>query len=370
MKIGIDIRSTLKPERTGIGQYTFNLISSLAEIDHHNRYLLYGRIKPFSRKKNPKIRAKNFRFFTERLRLRPEAFFERVDLYHTSSYDLLPPKNKKLVLTIHDVIVKAFPQGHSVETVKETERTIARALEQVSGLIVDSENTRKDIFKWFKFPESRIRVIHLGAGKEFYVLSDKQKSSGLNIARNYGIEDKFILFVGTIEPRKNLSNLIQAFKILKDRYQIKHKLVIVGMKGWDTDKINELVGSSGIDKEIIFTGYLKQNMINLFYNLADCFIYPSLYEGFGIPIVEAFHAGSAVITSNCSSCAEVAGNAALLVDPYSIEEISEAMFKIISDNKLNLELRKKAINRARDFSWDITARKTLNFFQEIYKSSR
>lgn len=369
MRIGMDIRSTLKPARTGIGQYTFNLVNSLSGIDHHNQYLLYSRIKPFSNKRNPRITAKNFRFFTERFSHKPDKFFERVDLFHTSSYDLIPPRNKKLILTLHDVIVKAYPAGHPEETAQQEARNISRILENAKGLIVISENTKKDVVKWFKFPEQRIKVIHLGASEEFRPLNSEEKTAGFKAVKSYGIEGEFILFAGTIEPRKNLENLTVAFKRLKDERKITHKLVIAGMKSARPGKIFELVDKLGLSKDVIFTGYVRQEDINFFYNLADCFIYPSFYEGFGLPIVEAFHAGSAVITSNRSSCAEVAGNAAVLIDPDSVEQMADAMLRVVSDRALNAELRKKAISRARDFSWDIAARKTLNFFQEIYKKS-
>src|SRR3989338_7212117 len=204
MKIGIDIRSTLRPQRTGIGQYTFNLLTHLARIDHHHRYLLYSRIKPFSRKRNPIINNKNIHYFTERFRHRTEEFFEQVDLFHSSSYDLLPPKGKKFVLTIHDVIVKAFPEGHSPETIDTVDKAISVALTVAHGVITVSENTKKDIVKWFGFPEGHIKVIHEGAGDEFYPMDEGEKNQARKILRNYGINEKFILFVGTIEPRKNL----------------------------------------------------------------------------------------------------------------------------------------------------------------------
>ncbi|MGE4357862.1 MAG: glycosyltransferase family 4 protein, partial [Candidatus Omnitrophota bacterium] len=183
--------------------------------------------------------------------------------------------------------------------------------------------------------------------------------------KKFGIKDKFILFVGTIEPRKNLKNLILAFDKLKK--EITHQLVIVGMKGWGTEEIFSLVESLNLKDKVIFTGYLPQRGINFFYNLCDCFVYPSFYEGFGLPIVEAMQAGCAVITSNTSSCGEIGKNAGILVEPDSLDSLASAIFKVVSDRGLNCKLRESALRRAKDFSWKVAGEKTLHFFEDIYR---
>ncbi|MCM8778433.1 MAG: glycosyltransferase family 4 protein [Candidatus Omnitrophica bacterium] len=365
MVIGIDIRSTLKPQMTGVGQYTYNLLKNLSRIDHHHRYLLYSRIRPFSKKRNPKIRGKNFYFFTERFRQRPHLFFSKIDLYHSSSYDLIPPQGKKFVITVHDVIVKAYPEGHSLETVERINKIMASALERAEGIITVSESTKKDVVKYFGFPENKIKVIHLGAGEEFFPLTEEEKGRAKSLLKNCGVRDKFILFVGTIEPRKNLKNLLSAFNNLK--IEITHQLVIVGMKGWGGDEVYSLVEKLGLRDRVVFTGYLPQKEVNFFYNLCDCFVYPSFYEGFGLPIIEAMQVGCPVITSNTSSCAEIGENSAILIEPDSVDSIAEAIFKVVKDKDLNQQLREKSLRRAKDFSWEIAAEKTLHFFEDIYR---
>lgn len=365
MVIGIDIRSTVKHQRTGIGQYTYNLIKNLSQLDHRHRYLLYSRIKFFSGKRNPEIKNRNFRFFTERLWRKSDLFFSKIDLYHSSSYDLIPPRGKKFVLTIHDVIVKAYPEGHSPETLEKVNKEIVRSLEKADGIITVSENTKQDVLKYFKFPENRIKVIHLGAGEEFFPLKDEEKEKAKLLLEKSGIKDRFILFVGTIEPRKNLKNLILSFAKLKR--EIPHQLVIVGMKGWGAEGVFSLVEELRLNERVVFTGYLPQAKINFFYNLCDCFVYPSFYEGFGLPIVEAMQAGCPIVTSHTSACAEIGKNSALLVEPGSVDSLAEAVFKVVTDKNFNQQLRQKALSRAKDFSWKVAAEKTLHFFDDIYR---
>ncbi|MCM8783420.1 MAG: glycosyltransferase family 4 protein [Candidatus Omnitrophica bacterium] len=365
MVIGIDIRSTVKNEKTGIGQYTYNLLKIISKIDHHHRYLLYSRIRPFSGKKNPRIKSKNFRFFTERFFKRPQVFFSKIDLYHSSSYDLFPPKEKKFVLTVHDVIVKAYPEGHSSDTVEKVTRVMSSALGRADGIMTVSENTKQDVIRYFKCSADKIKVIHLGAGEEFFPLKETDKEKAKSLLKKFGIKDKFVLFVGTIEPRKNLRNLISAFNKLKE--EIPHQLVIVGMKGWGTDEVFNLVEELSLKDRVIFTGYLPQTDINFFYNLCECFVYPSFYEGFGLPIVEAMQTGCPVITSNTSSCAEIGKNTALLVEPGYIDSIAEAILKVVKDKNLNQELRQKSLRRAKDFSWKVAGEKTMHFFEDIYR---
>ncbi|MFN7170470.1 MAG: glycosyltransferase family 4 protein, partial [Candidatus Omnitrophota bacterium] len=231
--------------------------------------------------------------------------------------------------------------------------------------ITVSESTKKDVVKYFGFPENKIKVIHLGAGEEFFPLTEEEKGRAKSLLKNCGVRDKFILFVGTIEPRKNLKNLLSAFNNLK--IEITHQLVIVGMKGWGGDEVYSLVEKLGLRDRVVFTGYLPQKEVNFFYNLCDCFVYPSFYEGFGLPIIEAMQVGCPVITSNTSSCAEIGENSAILIEPDSVDSIAEAIFKVVKDKDLNQQLREKSLRRAKDFSWEIAAEKTLHFFEDIYR---
>ena len=196
-----------------------------------------------------------------------------------------------------------------------------------------------------------------------------EKSDNLynRLKDRYNVSGKYLLFVGTIEPRKNIEGLIKAYHILKTEHKLPYQLVIVGMKGWMYSGVFELVETYGLKNEVIFTGYLDEDLKNIFYNLADIFIYPSFYEGFGFPIVEAFKCGVPVITSNTSSCAEVAGDAAMLINPYNPDSIVEAVLKIINNINLRNQLKNKGLEKTKLFSWKETAKKTLEVFYEAGK---
>ncbi|MFH1354897.1 MAG: glycosyltransferase family 1 protein [Candidatus Omnitrophota bacterium] len=354
MKIGIDIRSTLK-QRTGIGQYTLSLINNLARIDPVNKYLLYSRKKIIDRKRKlPKIPGENFHHRVDYFSFGPEKLIKEVDVFHTSSYDLKKPKHAKLVLTIHDVIHKTFPSAHTKETIASIDRMLAEILPQTSVIITDSQTTKDDFLKWFFFKPDKIKVVYPGVSNWFYPV-DRQK-------------EKYLLFVGTIEPRKNIKNLIRAFYLLKKEHLLPHQLVIVGMKGWMYEDVFKLVDELKLNQEIIFKDYVSEEELRDWYNRAEIFIYPSLYEGFGFPIVEAFASGTPVVTSNTSSCAEIARGAAILVDPQNFGEISDAIIKIIKNQELKKDLVAKGLERAKQFSWEKTASEILAVFRGIHSN--
>jgi glycosyltransferase involved in cell wall biosynthesis len=354
MKIGIDIRSTLR-QKTGIGQYTLNLIAHLAKIDSVNKYLLYSKKKIIDRKRKlPQIPGVNFHHRVDYFSFGPERLLKDADIFHSSSYDLKKPKRSKLVLTIHDVIHKAYPAGHSPETIKFIDSLLQEILPQTSLIITDSQATKDDFLKWYFYRADRIRVVYPGVSNWFYPAATPR--------------EQYILFVGTIEPRKNVKNLIRAFFLLKKEHLLPHKLVIVGMKGWMFADVFNLVEELKLGQDIIFKDYVSSEELRNWYGRAEVFVYPSLYEGFGFPIVEAFASGVPVVTSNTSSCAEIARGAALLADPQNFGEISDAILRIIKNDDLRNELTAKGLERARQFSWVKTATQVLSIFREVYAS--
>ena len=193
---------------------------------------------------------------------------------------------------------------------------------------------------------------------------EKEKASEV-IRKKYSINGKFILYVGGMDPRKNVAKLLEAFRILKKKKNIPHLLVVMGKRGPAAEEAIKAAGAEGIEKDIVFTGYVDRSDMNFFYSACDAFVYPSLYEGFGLPILEAFSAGAPVVTSSTSSCAEIASDAALTVNPENAEAIAEALHKIINDKDLANTLKAKGISRARDFSWEPSARRILDLFNQI-----
>ena len=286
MRIGIDIRSTLKKTNTGIGRYTLNLINALGKIDKNNSYELYSRKKFFDFKKRlPILPGKNFRHARD---------LPELDVFHTSSYDLGRPKKlKKFIVTIHDVIIKAYPHGHDEKTIREVDTRLKRVLSEADLLIADSHNTKSDIVKFYNVSDSKIKVIYPGVVLDSPLRGSLEQYSSSEAESRV---EKYILFVGTLEPRKNIQGLIKAFNSLKKEHSINHKLVIVGMKGWMYEDIFKEYENSAFKEDIIFKGYVNDKELAELYKNASVFVYPSFYEGFGFPILlEAFGYGVPVI---------------------------------------------------------------------------
>ncbi|MDP2939862.1 MAG: glycosyltransferase family 1 protein [Candidatus Omnitrophota bacterium] len=350
MKIGIDIRSTLK-QRTGIGQYILSLINHLAKIDLENKYFLYSKKKIIDRKRKlPKLPGQNFSHRIDYFSFGPDKLLKDVDIYHTSSFDLKPPQRCQLVLTVQDVINKAYPKGHTQDTIKTIDRQLKEVLPLAKRIVVDSECTKRDLLKWYPVDERIVRIVYPGVNPWFSWQDVKKQD--------------IILFVGTIEPRKNIENLIRAFDILKKQYHIAHKLMIIGMKGWMCEGVFSLVKELKLTQEVIFKDFIANENLAAWYSQAQVFVYPSFYEGFGFPIVEAFASGVPVVTSNVSSCQEIAGEAALLVDPQSVEQLKDAILRLLEDKSLRESLINKGFVRAKSFSWERAAKEVFSVYKE------
>ncbi|MDP8230827.1 MAG: glycosyltransferase family 1 protein [Candidatus Gorgyraea atricola] len=354
MKIGIDIRSTLK-KKTGIGKYTLNLINALARVDSDNSYYLYSRKKILDFKRRlPKLPGANFSHCR---------VLRDLDVFHTSSYDLEKPKKAKYIVTIHDVIIKAYPHGHSEQTIKEVDEKLKRVLGEADVLVADSYNTKADLVKFYGVGEKRITVIYPGVN-----VRDPVPVASLRYGAGKG-NGEYILFVGTLEPRKNVEGVIKAFDWLKKEYGIKHKLYIVGMKGWMFENIFKVYEASEFKNDIIFKGYVDDGELDRLYRQATLFVYPSFYEGFGFPVIEAFSYGLPVVTSRTSSCGEIGKDSALLVDPANYKDIGERILKILNSEDLQKELANRGIDRAKEFSWDRTAKEFLKLITSTCSTS-
>lgn len=364
MKIGIDIRSTLKPaQRTGIGQYTINLVNAFAEVNSQDRFYLYSRKNPFNRRKRlPRLPAKNFAHKVDYFKCNLDKIIGKVDVFHTSDYRFLKPRHGKIIVTIHGLSTKSSPEEHTRETVDKLNKELEDMHTRVDALIAVSNFVKEIIIKYLDFPEEKIFPIYPGLNKNFHLLESNQTRSYLT---KYNLPEKFILSVGVLEPHKNYESLIKGFALLKKRYKIAHKLVIVGKKGWKYEKIFSLVKSLDLKQDIIFTGYISNRELPFIYNLSNAFVCPWLYGGFNFPMIEAFGCGVPVITSNTSACAEIAQDAALQVDPYDIEKLAENTFKVLDNEELRQSLKRKSLCRAKDFSWQKCAQDTLNIFKKI-----
>lgn len=373
MRVAINCRSFLKKQCTGIGRYAYHLVKSLSVLDRDNTYLLYARKGMFSfNKRLPAFPSKNFIPRIDWFNRGPARLLRDSDIYHCPSPSSLEaPKKSKIIVTVHDVICKAFPEGHTPDTLKEGEKQFAMIRQKADKIICCSQNTVNDVRKYFDIPESKITLVYQGADKNmFYRIGPDEEALAQGVLRKRAIVCPYILAVGTIEPRKNLSNLMRAFSILREKKVFDGKLVIAGMEGWMHNDLGVLIGQLGLKNHIVFTGYLPDSELRVLYNKAEVFVFPSLYEGFGYPIVEAFCCGAPVVTSNVSSCPEIAGDAALTVNPRNPEEIARAVEKVLTNRDLRETLRSKGLQRAQAFDFDKTALETLAVYREVYNNGK
>ena len=381
MRIAIDSGVAFSEQKAGVGQYGYNLIHHLAQIDKKNLYILYDIASRDFRKRCKYIKGclpeqDNFRIslyrFNSSLGRRAipvELLTGKVDVLHTIDNDISPVLRAKRVVTIHDILplIELKNPGWEIYNVKRTKRRVRvmlKAILKADRIIAVSENTKNDIIRNFSVDPSKISVIYLGKDVLFRPLKDKEKIK--KTMKKYNISKRFLLCISAYSSRKNLVRLLVSFQ--KIRQHNNCQLVIFGKplnKGRFLETLDNL--SSSVREDVIITGYIPLEDVVYLYNGAEFFIYPSLYEGFGLPVLEAMSCGCPVITSNTSSLPEVAGDAGILIDPYNLDEMTGAMERLPSDEKLREELKVKGLKRAELFTWEETARKTLQVYEEVYR---
>jgi len=366
MKIGIDFHSA---ERDGSGNCTYvrNLVEAILKTDKSNNYFLYitdVRHPYFERFRNLTnvllvvIPGNNPFVRIPLLGLR--TFTDKIDVLHMQ-YIAPPFYRNKMVLMIHDLAHFHYPQCFS-----SFERIRSRFLIPINAkkadcVLTGSNYSKEDIIKTLKISTEKVVVTYDGIdGERFRPIKDVRLKDA--VLKKYGIDNEFILSVGRLDPRKNLPRLILAYEILKKKKNIKHNLVIVGKKGYlfsETESIVRSLGSS-----VIMTGFVDADELAILYNTANVFVYPSLFEGFGLPCLEAMACGCPVISSNLTSIPEVVADAGLLVNPLDTDELAGAIYKVISDPGLRTKMCDKGLAQSKLFNWENTARKTL----EVYKN--
>lgn len=366
----------LSEKNTGGGRYLLDLINGISPENCKDSY--FALISPKLLKKNiinnPFIKKIDCGLQTN---IRPtrliwENFFlanlvkkHGIDLLHASGFTLPLNLKCKTVITIFDMTFFSMPQVHQKRKVAYFSKMIPLAINKADKIIAISNQTKNDIVSTLKVHEDKIEVIYIGVNDKFKPINDKVIIE--NTLDKYHLPEKYILFVGTIEPRKNLINLIHAFNKLKTA-GIEHKLVIAGKLGWNYKAVFAAISQLAVNNDIIFTDYILDKDMPLIYNGASVFVYPSLYEGFGIPVIEAMACGIPVITSNVSSLPEVAGKAAILVDPNNADEIASSIAKVINNPFLAQKMSLDGIKRAELFSNKNMVNKTIEIYKTVLNS--
>jgi len=374
MRIGIDA-TIIREEITGTGFYITNLINGLARIDDSNDYFIFGEKKHL--RKYIKTNKKNFKIINKKfsnriIRVLWESFIFpielkklRINVLHSPNY--ITPLFKlgfKIIVTVHDLTSLLFPKKHTITKRILLGKMLPLFLKKSDLILADSENTRKDILDLFKIPEDKILVTYVSFPDYYNESIDKKES--MSILTEYKIEKDFVLYVGMIEPRKNIISLLKAFVELdKD---LKLDLVIVGKKGWYYKEIEHYIlgiSKKKLQNKIIFTGYVPEEELKYFYRAASIFVFPSLYEGFGLPPLQAMACGTPVITSNISSLPEVVGNAAIKINPNSMDELEGAILQLFKDNKKRENLVKKGLLQSKKFSLEKIASDVLFIYNSL-----
>jgi glycosyltransferase involved in cell wall biosynthesis/ubiquinone/menaquinone biosynthesis C-methylase UbiE len=374
MKIAIDV-SLVVGESAGVGTYALGLLEGLAAIDSHNHYVLYSYLDvpkspppPFPQQSNFSLRrlqleGEHWERLWAQAELPPKEALEAVDVLHSPFFNAPQDHHGALVVTIHDVSFLLQPQFHTEANRLHCLQGTLNAALYADRIIAVSQQTKRDLIDYFSISPERIRVIHEAPRKVYAPECDVEIIRGA--LERLGIFHNFILFVGSLEPRKNLKALLQAYAAYVARHAGTEWLVIAGGKGWLNDNLSQVAGDLGIAERVKFLGYVREADLRVLYSAAKLFVYPSIYEGFGLPPLEAMACGAPVITSNTSALPEVVGDAALLIDPKDCKALYQAMQRVLADDALRLRMRQQSLARAALFSWERTAAETLAVYEEV-----
>ena len=378
-KILIDGLSLLSPF-TGVAKYTYENAYRLQNqySDNYEWFYDYGFHSKNLIKTNTEKQSENFlkklkaivisnplfkSFTREILSFTSHIFSPHYDLYWQPNYIPKKVKAKKIVTTVHDFSFYIQPEWHPKERLKYYQKNFWKKAATSDWIITGSNFTKQEIITYMGFPEEKISVIYHAVDHDLYKVYDKDILQ--TTKEKFELNNAFFLFVGSIEPRKNLLNLLKAYHLLSDDIKKNYPLVLVGFKGWENKEIMQEIEKE--KKHIKYLGYLTDEELAHVYNLATLFIYPSLYEGFGIPPLEAMACGTAVIASNVASIPEACGDSAEYIDPTNSNDIAEKITYMLTDNTKRNSLIQKGFEHSKYFTWDKAAKEHMNVFKKVIK---
>ena len=382
MRIGIDYTAAVR-QGAGIGRYTRQLVRALAELDAQNEYVLLtasgGIRKPVSSLEDVAGRA-NVRtvnlpvsdhamavlWHRLHLPLWAELSCGALDIFHSPDFTLPPVRRARTILTIHDLSFIRVPMTSHPRLRSYLLRAVPASVRRADAVLADSECTKVDAIELLGADPACVEVIYPGVEERFQQVRDTHALDG--VRTHYRLPARFVLGLATLQPRKNFERLIQAYARIKATVGGRLKLVIAGGLGWMYEGIFQRVEELGLQDAVSFPGYVSDEELPALYTLADVFVFPSLYEGFGLPALEAMACGTPVVTSNVSSLPEVVGDAALTVDPLDVDALAEAMHRALTDMDLRGRMIRQGKERARHFTWPRAAEKLLNVYERTVSS--
>lgn len=371
MRIGIDV-GPLTRAKTGVGQYTHALLHQLLRLGGDMEFLGLSSglgamdaaaLEGLARHRHLRVPTRAL-YQTWSLLGWPQAdrLLGGVDLYHATNYFLPPVAKARRVVTIYDLAFLRVPELCSPKIVGPFSRGVQRFAREADAVLVCSEATRRDVVELLGVPEDNVAVAYGAVDDDFAPVPRATAAQAL--AERYGLDTPFLLFVSTIEPRKNVLGLLRAFARVAKEFP--HPLVLVGGTGWNSEGVDALIAELGLEQRVRRMGYLPDRKdLPLFYSAADAFVFPSFYEGFGLPVLEAMTCGCPVITSELTSLPEVAGDAALYADPHDPESIAAAIRTVLNDEARRATLAAQGRIQAGRFSWESCARVTLDAYRRL-----
>ena len=376
LRIAIDYTSAVN-QNAGVGRFVRSLVGALLELDSANDYLLLHAAPnasaraqfPRGRNVSPlplRLSERWLNILWHRLQapLPIDWLTGPVDIFHSPDFVLPPVRKARSILTVHDLAFLLYPQCADEHLRTYLERTVPRSVARADFVVADSENTRNDVVCLLGADPERVAVVPGGVDASFRPVPAAEH---LALRQRLGLDadTPFILFVGVIEPRKNLVRLMDAFAILKSRQNLPHKLVVVGRKGWLWEGIMEHAERFPARGDTIFTGFVPEEELATLYSAAQMFAFPSHYEGFGLPVLEAMACGTPVVASRASSLPEVVGDAGLQVDPDDSEQLAAALELLALNPNVREDMRRRGLERARCFTWHAAASGLLEIYRRV-----
>ncbi len=377
--VGIDVTSALS-QRAGIGRYTRELVSALVRKDKSTEYLLFSASQPswdlLASRMPPdsNVRYKQSLFnerwlyriwYRLRLPVPVQLFTGHIDLFYSPDFVLPPVRNDiPTVLTVHDLSFVHYPETFTPSLRKYLNQVVPKSVRSATHVLADSQTTKEDISNIWQIDEKKITVLYSGVDRSFRPPSDNENL--VNVRNKYDLGDEpYIFSVSTIQPRKNYQMLIRAFKDVANDFP--HRLIIAGGKGWLYDETLAEVNAQGLDDRVRFVGFVDDEDLPALYSDATLFVFPSLYEGFGLPVLEAMACGVPVVVSNASCLPEVAGEAALLLPPQDQQAWTTAIRDLLDDPSRRAQMVASGFLRARQYKWNRAAEKLSGLLQQLLR---
>lgn len=370
MRVGFDV-TPITNTRTGVGNYCFYLLKHLLELDAAASYHAFssGRAEIDLNGLASAVTHRHFPLPTRAAYAlwntlgvpKVDVYLGGVDVFHGTNYFLPPVRNARTVVTIHDLAFLAVPEFCSPKIVGPFSKSIRRFAHAADAVMAYSESTKNDIVNLLEVEPDKITVAPMAVDEGFAAMPKDEAET--RVKNDYGVDTPFLLFVSTLEPRKNVVGLLRAFARMKD--DIPHNLVMIGSVGWNAEPIFDAIRELGLEDRIVRPGFVPHMELPAFYCAADAFVFPTHYEGFGLPLLEALTCGCPVVSARNSAVPEIVGDAALLVDSQDEQGLADAVLKLLNDESLKSGLVAKGKVHAQRFSWRACAQSTLAVYQRI-----